>query len=83
MMRTMRENSKYIFYILAIAFIGWMIFDVGMNVTGVKTGGDVVLKINGTEIHYPQWQAAVEAAREQYVARGGNAALTDDQQKQL
>ncbi len=83
MMRTMRENSKYIFYVLAIAFIGWMIFDVGMNVTGVKTGGDVVLKINGTEIHYPQWQAAVEAAREQYVARGGNASLTDDQQKQL
>src|SRR5215469_5876083 len=83
MMRTMRENSKYIFYVLAIAFIGWMIFDVGMNVTGVKTGGDVVLKINGTEIHYPQWQAAVEQAREQYVARGGSASLTDDQQKQL
>ncbi|HKV71946.1 MAG TPA: peptidyl-prolyl cis-trans isomerase [Gemmatimonadales bacterium] len=83
MMRSMRENSKYIFYVLAIAFIGWLVFDVGMGVTGAKTGGDVVLKIDGTEIHYPEWQQAVAAARDQYVARGGSSSLTDDEQKQL
>jgi peptidyl-prolyl cis-trans isomerase D len=83
MMRSMRENSKYIFYVLAIAFIGWLVFDVGMGVTGAKTGGDVVLKIDGTEIHYPEWQQAVAAARDQYIARGGSSSLTDDQQKQL
>ena len=83
MMRAMRENSKYIFYILAAAFIGWLVFDVGMGVTGVKTGGDVVLKIDGTEIHYPQYQAAVEAAQERYRAQGGTGSLTDDEQKQI
>ncbi|MGH9551695.1 MAG: SurA N-terminal domain-containing protein, partial [Terriglobales bacterium] len=83
MMRSMRENSKYIFYVLAVAFIGWLVFDVGMGVTGAKTGGDVVLKIDGTEIHYPEWQQAVAAARDQYIARGGSSSLTDDEQKQL
>ena len=83
MMRSMRENSKYIFYVLAIAFIGWLVFDVGMGVTGAKTGGDVVLKIDGTEIHYPQWQAEVEAERQRYIQQGGSSSLTDDEQKQL
>ena len=82
MMRAMRENAKWIFYILATAFIGWMVFDVGMGLTGAKTGGDVVLKIDGTEIHAPQWQQAVTAAQEQYRAQGGGT-LTDDQEKDL
>src|SRR5262249_6880512 len=64
MMRAMRENSKWIFYILAVAFIGWLVFDVGMGVTGAKTGGDVVLKVDGTEIHYQQYQQALQAAQE-------------------
>lgn len=83
MMRAMRENAKWIFYILAAAFIGWMVFDVGMGLTGAKTGGDVVLKIDGTEIHYPQWQQALQAAQEQYRQQGGGASLTDDEEKQL
>ena len=82
MMRAMRENAKWIFYILAAAFIGWLVFDVGMGLTGAKTGGDVVLKIDGTEIHAPQWQGAVTAAQEQYRAQGGGA-LSDDQEKEL
>src|SRR5579864_7570476 len=82
MMRAMRENAKWIFYILATAFIGWMVFDVGMGLTGAKTGGDVVLKIDGTEIHAPQWQEAITAAQEQYRAQGGGA-LTDDQEKEI
>jgi peptidyl-prolyl cis-trans isomerase D len=82
MMRSFRENAKWIFYILAFAFIGWLIFDVGMGLTGAKTGADVVLKIDGTEIHAQQWQAAVAAAQENY-RRGGGGTLNADQQKDL
>jgi len=83
MMRAMRENAKWIFYILAIAFVGWLVFDVGMGVTGVKTGGDVVLKVDGTEIHYPQFQEALSAAQQQIRDQGQTAPLTDDEEKQL
>src|SRR5881296_1063279 len=63
MMRSMRQMSKYIFYVLAIAFIGWLVFDVGMGITGRSTGatGDVVLKVNGQEVHYAQWQQVYQS----------------------
>ena len=83
MMRAMRENSKYIFFVVAIAFFVWLVVDVGMGMTGGKTGGDVVLKIDGTEIHLPQYQQAVAAAQEQLRQQGSTAPLTDDEQKQL
>ena len=67
MMRAMREMSKYVFYILAVAFIGWLVFDVGMGITGRSSGasGDVVLKVNGQEVHYPEWQQAYQSAYDQ------------------
>src|SRR5215472_1828169 len=82
MMRSFRENAKWIFYIVAFAFIGWLIFDLGLGLTGAKTGADVVLKIDGTEIHAQQWQAEVAAAQENY-RQGGGGALNADQQKDL
>ena len=33
MLRTMREKTKIIMLILAVAFVGWLVFDVGMGVT--------------------------------------------------
>ncbi len=82
MMRTMRENTKWVFYILAISFVGWLVFDVGMGATGGNYGGsDVVLRIDGEPIRLPQYQAALQAALEQErQRRGGN--LTREDQKQ-
>ena len=34
MLSTMRENTKIIMLILAVAFVGWLVFDVGMGGTG-------------------------------------------------
>ena len=82
MMRTMRENTKWVFYILAISFVGWLVFDVGMGVTGGNYGGaDVVLRIDGESIHLPQYQAALQAAMEQARQRtGGNLTREDEKQ---
>lgn len=83
MMRAMRENSKYIFYVLAIAFVGWMVFDVGMGVTGQRYGADVVLKVNGTEVHYPQYEQALEAALDGYRQQNPGTPMTDEEQQSV
>jgi peptidyl-prolyl cis-trans isomerase D len=80
MMRTMRENTKWVLYIVAISFIGWLVFDVGMGVTGRSYGGgDVVLRIDGQPIHLPQWQAALQGALEQARQRGGSTLSREDE----
>ena len=85
MLRAMRENTKWIFYILAVSFVGWLVFDVGMGITGRGSygGADVVLKVNGDAIHLPQYQAALQAAYEQARRRSGLAALTREDEKQV
>ena len=80
MMRAMRENTKWVFYILAVAFIGWLVFDVGMGVTGGSYGGgDVVLRIDGQAIHLQQWQTALPGALEQARQRGGSNLTREDE----
>ena len=80
MMRTMRENTKWVLYIVAISFIGWLVFDVGMGVSGRSySGGDVVLRIDGQAIHLQQWQAALQGALEQARQRGGSNLTREDE----
>jgi peptidyl-prolyl cis-trans isomerase D len=83
MMRAMRENTKWVFYILVVAFVGWLVFDVGMGVMGRGQygRGDVVLKVDGREIHLPQYDAAVQYAYEQYRNRTGGTLTREDQQE--
>ena len=83
MMRTMRENSKWIFYILAIAFVGWLVFGVGMDISGRQSGsGDVVLKVNGREVHLPEYDAARQAAYEE-VRQRSHGTLSRDEEQQI
>src|SRR5438445_1703318 len=84
MMRAMRENAKWIFYILAVAFIGWLVFDVGMGITGRGNYGssDVVLKVNGREVHLQEYDAARQAAFEQ-VRRQAGGRLTREEEQQV
>src|SRR5262245_738711 len=82
MMRAMRENTKWVFYILAFAFFGWLVFDVAMGMTGRNSGvSDVVLRIDGEPIHLTQYQAALQGALEQARQRsGGNLTREDEKQ---
>src|SRR2546430_1864966 len=83
MLRAMRENAKWIFYILAFAFVGWLVFDVGMGVTGRGQygGADVVLKVNGRAIHVPQYQQVLQAAYDQYRHQGAGRLTREDEQQ--
>ncbi|MGH7567848.1 MAG: peptidyl-prolyl cis-trans isomerase, partial [Gemmatimonadales bacterium] len=81
MMRTMRANAKWVFYILAFSFIGWLAYGQVMDILG--PGANVVLKVNGHEVQIPEYQQAVQRAYEQYRQRRGAAPLTREEERQL
>ena len=53
MMRQMRDNTKWIMLTTAIAFVGLMVFQWGMDITGQggMTVGEIG-RVNGTPILY-------------------------------
>jgi len=68
MLTTMRQRTKVVMLVLAIAFVGWMVFDVGMGVTGQgqyqsnQNAGEV----NGEPISYQTWLEASRRAFEDW-----------------
>ena len=82
MLTTMRERTKYIMFILAIAFVGWLVFDVGMGVTGrnQNQGGQNAGKVNGTPIRYQAWMEAERQASEQWRQQNPGANQSREEQ---
>ncbi len=81
MLREMRAISKYIFWVVAVTFIGWLAYG---QVQEILSGSrDMVLKIDGTEIHATQFQQAVQTAVEQYQARNGVSQLPAEDRQQI
>jgi len=70
MLSTMREKTKVVMIVLAVAFVGWLVFDVGMGVSGrSQTQSRDVGSVNGTPIRYQTYldtyRAVYEQARQQ------------------
>jgi len=85
MLRTMREKTKIIMLILAVAFVGWLVFDVGMGITGRGKGQSSrdLGSVNGSPITYQQWLQTYQALADQERQRGQGQALTREDQKAL
>lgn len=81
MLRTMRANAKYVFYILAIAFIGWLA--VGQVMDIMQPSGSVVLRVNRREYQIQEYQRRLQTAYEQYRQQNGSAPLTREDEEQL
>ena len=81
MLRTMRAQSKWVFYILAIAFVGWLAIGQVMEILG--TSGNVVLKVNRKEFQVTEYQRRVQLANEQYREQNGSAPLTREDEQQI
>ncbi len=59
-MREMLRFTKITFWIVAIAFIGFMVFNVGMRVTSSRRRSSMVVgEVNNQEISYQQFQNAL------------------------
>ena len=52
MMRTMRAGAKWIMAIVAVSFVGWMVFEVGMDISdqGSTSATDEIARVNGQKI---------------------------------
>lgn len=84
MMRAMRRSAKYLMGVLALAFVAWLALDYS-GLVGQRTGsvGDVVAKVNGTEIRLQTFNDALRAAQEQRRAAGQQLPYTLEAQREL
>lgn len=81
MLRSMRANAKWIFYILAGAFIMWLGIGQVMDILGPSA--NVVLRVNGREVQVAEYQQRLQAAYEQYRQQSGTAALAREEEQQI
>jgi peptidyl-prolyl cis-trans isomerase D len=81
MLRTMRANAKWVFYILAIAFVAWLAIGQVMSILGPS--GNVVLKVNGKEYQVTEFQQRVQVASEQYRQQNGSAPTSREEDQQI
>ena len=81
MLRTMRSNAKWVFYILALAFIAWLAIGQVSEILG--TGRNVILKVNGKEYQAIEYQRRIQIASEQYREQTGSAPSTREDDRQL
>jgi peptidyl-prolyl cis-trans isomerase D len=85
MIRAMRASAKWVMGILVLAFVGWMVFDVGMGISGGGSyhPGDAIAKVNGERIDLQTYYAALRNAQENQRRQNGSAPLTQEDEKQL
>ncbi len=68
-MSKMRDNMPAILVGLLILFVAMIVFEWGMDITGrnnMQYTGNVIGKVNGEEITYPDFEKALNNAVEQY-----------------
>lgn len=85
MMRLMRGIAPWIMLIVAVTFVGWMVFEVGMDATGRGTAGisDEVAQVNGQKIDLQTYYGALRSAQEQQRLQNGAVPVTLEDQRAL
>lgn len=85
MIRAMRSSAKWIMGVLVAAFVGWMVFDVGMGITGGGSyrPGDAIASVNGKRIDLQTYNDALRNAQERQRLQSGSAPLTREDQQAL
>ena len=83
MLQSMRSSAKYIFWFIAITFIGgFLLVDTsGLLGRAPVSTGTTVATVNGEDITFAQWQAAIENLVRQEEARAGRALTLDERQR--
>jgi len=85
MIRAMRSSAKWIMGVLVVAFVGWMVFDVGMGITGGGgyRPGDAIAEVNGKRIDVQLYNNALRDAQERQRTQAGSAPVTREDQQAL
>ena len=83
-MRTMRARAKWIMGIVAVAFVGWMVFEVGMDATGRgQSAAGVIARVNGRTIDATTFYAALRNEQERRRQQELPVPATLEEQRQL
>ena len=83
MMRQMRENTKWIMLVTAIAFVALMVFEWGMDISGQSGGGFGELgRVNGDPVTYDMYQAAYRNLHDQ-ISRAQEDPITSAQNREV
>lgn len=81
MLSTMREKTKIVMIVLAVAFVGWLVFGVGMDITGRGSNQSRDIgSVNGTPIGYQNYLDAYRIAYD--AARAQNPGVTFSREDQ-
>ncbi len=78
-MRKMRDSAKYVMLILALAFVGWLVFEGINDMRGGNLGGEinpVVGVVAGREIRYNEWNTYLQ--NQLAVARQPGRSMTEE-----
>lgn len=82
-MRQMRENTKWIMLVTALAFVALMVFEWGMDVSGRSAGGvGEIGRVNGTPVFYEEYLAVYRNLYDQ-VQLSQEEAITSQQVSEL
>ncbi len=85
MLQTFRSYGKYIFWGLAVTFIGGFVFYESSGLFGRDSGptlGTTVVKVDGQDVPYGSYQRAIEAAVQSEEQQRGHS-LTLDERSQV
>ena len=83
MMTKLREFSKIFIIIIALSFIGLMIFQWGMNYSGRSNQPKFVGKVNGHELKYKMFSDLYQQAYQEQRTRSGKTQFNDAELQQL
>jgi peptidyl-prolyl cis-trans isomerase D len=79
MMTKLREYSKIGIVILALAFIGLMVFDWGMDYLGLRQRSNVVGKVNGQRLTYEMFSKSYQQMYQTERQRNSDRELKEEQ----
>ena len=83
MMTKFREYSKVFIVIVAIAFIGLMVFDWGMDYLGLRQRSNIVGKVNGKKLTYDMFSESYQQLYQAERQRRGDQEMDENQLEML
>lgn len=83
MLQAMRSSAKFVFWILAIAFVGgFLLFESsGLMGRGAVTPTTAVASVNGTDILYTDWQRRTSQLMQEQQQQAGQSLSQDEIQR--
>jgi peptidyl-prolyl cis-trans isomerase D len=81
MMRQMRQNTKIIMLVTALAFVALMVFEWGMDMSGQTAGGDLG-RVGGTTVTIQQFQATYRSLYDE-VQRTQDEPISSQQNREI